>query len=121
MADSMDNILHPGAGEVRDPEFPDAPDGWTRDAAVVRAGKDGLTPTDDLWEAVRALQAYFSKNEHNINVRELHDALNEKFHQRGGIKYLYKLFPGGPVAQGCRIAGLDAPAGSHDPSFGSVQ
>jgi hypothetical protein len=27
--------------------------------------------------------------------------------------------PGGPVAQGCRIAGLTAPAGVTDKSFGS--
>ena len=56
-----------------------------------------------------------------IKVRELLDALDEKFHGKGGLKYLYSLFPGGPVAQGCRIAGLQAPAGSTDMGFGSVQ
>lgn len=121
MTDSMDDVLHPAHGEVRDPEFPYAPDGWTRDAAVIRAGKDGLTPSDDLWEVLRALQEYFAKNEYHVNVRELHDALDEKFHHKGGIKFLYKLLPGGPVAQGCRLAGLDPPPGSTDPSFGSVQ
>ena len=30
------------------------------------------------------------------------------------------LFPGGPVAQGCRLAGLKAPAGAVDRGFGSV-
>ncbi|MDH5470718.1 MAG: TusE/DsrC/DsvC family sulfur relay protein, partial [Gammaproteobacteria bacterium] len=29
--------------------------------------------------------------------------------------------PGGPIAQGCRIAGLVPPAGSKDSGFGSVQ
>jgi tRNA 2-thiouridine synthesizing protein E len=53
-------------------------------------------------------------------MRELHDALDENFHGKGGLKYLYQLFPGGPVAQGCRIAGLKAPAGATDKSFGSV-
>jgi tRNA 2-thiouridine synthesizing protein E len=56
-----------------------------------------------------------------MNMRELHDALDEKFHPQGGMKYLYKLFPGGPVAQGCRLAGIDVPAGAVDKSFGSVQ
>lgn len=121
MTESMDDILHPGDEQVRDPEFPYAPDGWTRNAALKQVGEEGLMPSDDLWEAVRALQEYFSKNEHNVNVRELHDALDEKFHNQGGIKFLYKLLPGGPVAQGCRLAGLDPPPGSSDPSFGSVQ
>jgi tRNA 2-thiouridine synthesizing protein E len=30
------------------------------------------------------------------------------------------LFPGGPLAQGCRLAGLEPPAGAFDPSYGSV-
>jgi tRNA 2-thiouridine synthesizing protein E len=121
MTDTMDDILHPGDDAARDPEFPHAPDGWSRDAAVVWAGEDGLTPSDDLWAAVRALQEYFSKNEYNVNMRALHDALDEKFHHKGGMKFLYKLLPGGPVAQGCRIAGLEPPPGSKDLSFGSVQ
>ena len=54
-------------------------------------------------------------------MRELHDALDEHFHAKGGMKFLYTVLPGGPVAQGCRLAGLTPPAGSVDPSFGSVQ
>ena len=54
------------------------------------------------------------------NRRELVDAMNERFHARGGNRYLYLLFPGGPVAQGCEIAGLRVPSGSVDKSFGSV-
>jgi tRNA 2-thiouridine synthesizing protein E len=70
---------------------------------------------------VRALQEYFARHEAvAINLRELHDALDEKFHLQGGIKHLYRLFPGGPVAQGCRIAGPKAPAGAIDKGFGSV-
>ena len=66
------------------------------------------------------LQGYFAAHE-RPNVRELHDALDESFHARGGLRYLYTLFPGGPVAQGCRFAGLKAPSGAADKSFGSVQ
>ena len=69
---------------------------------------------------MRALQEYFARNE-VVNVRVLHDALDEKFHVKGGMKVLYEMFPGGPVAQGCRLAGLEAPAGAVDKSFGSVQ
>jgi tRNA 2-thiouridine synthesizing protein E len=119
MTESMNDIMHPRAG---DPGFPNAPGDWTQsDAAAVAAG-EGLDVGADHWEAVRALQEYYSRHDQQgINARELHDALDEKFHDQGGIKFLYTLFPGGPIAQGCRLAGLEAPAGSADSSFGSVQ
>jgi tRNA 2-thiouridine synthesizing protein E len=70
---------------------------------------------------LRALQEYFARHDPtDVNLRELHDALDEKFHSQGGIRQLYLLFPGGPVAQGCRLAGLNAPAGAVDKGFGSV-
>lgn len=105
------------------PGFPHAPEGWTPEEAEQAAQADGIRPEEAHWEAVRALQEYFARHEERpgINSRELHDALEEHFHNKGGMKFLYQLFPGGPVSQGCRLAGLDAPAGSTDPGFGSVQ
>ena len=120
MAESMNDVMHPGVASQRDPEFPHAPEGWTRADGEDAARAEGVVLAGDGWEVVRALQEYFAKSE-TPHVRELHDALDEKFHAKGGIKYLYQLLPGGPVAQGCRMAGLEAPAGSTDPSFGSVQ
>jgi len=77
--------------------------------------------SEDHWEAIRALQSFFARHEDtSINLRELHDALDEKFHQKGGIKYLYTIFPGGPVNQACKIAGITPPPGSANLSFGSV-
>jgi tRNA 2-thiouridine synthesizing protein E len=70
---------------------------------------------------VRALQEYFARHEfRGHNMREAHDALDERFHARGGMKYLYQLFPAGPVAQGCRVAGLPVPFLAVDRGFGSV-
>jgi tRNA 2-thiouridine synthesizing protein E len=119
MAETMSEILNPGA-RTQDPEFPQAPGDWTRAVAEAAAQADGVQLTADHWAAIRALQGYFASHE-RPNVRELHDALEESFHLKGGLKYLYELFPGGPVAQGCRFAGLQAPAGASDKSFGSVQ
>lgn len=102
--------------------FPDAPPGWTTEEAREIADADGLYLSEPHWEVVRALQSYFARHEGagGINLRELHDALEERFHGTGGLRALYRLFPGGPVAQGCRIAGLKPPAHSQDSSFGSV-
>ncbi len=105
------------------PGFPHAPADWSVTEAEQTAAAEGLQPGDGLWEAVRALQEFFARHEDGprFSARELHDALDEKFHERGGMKYLYRLLPGGPIAQGCRLAGLEPPAGSVDPGFGSVQ
>jgi len=98
-----------------------APADWSESEAREWGESQGLDMDDDHWEVVYALQEYCSRHEcSKYSVRELHDALDEKFHEKGGYKYLYKLFPGGPIAQGCRLAGLEPPAGSVDLGFGSV-
>lgn len=85
------------------------------------ARQEQLELGPDHWEVLNALQEYFARQEGAaIRRRALHDALEEKFHHKGGLRYLYMLFPGGPVAQGCRLAGLEPPAGAFDPSYGSV-
>lgn len=118
----IDSILQAAQDEsAADPNFPHAPEGWTVEEAYKLARQDGLAVTEGHWEVVRALQEYFAKHaEPAIHVRALHDALHEKFYHKGGIKYLYRLLPGGPVAQGCRLAGLKPPAGAIDKGFGSV-
>jgi len=121
MPSLMDEIVGGGKPPAPDPRFPHAPEGWTPARAAETARSEGLELGDGHWEAVRALQEYYARHEaHTVQLRGLHDALGEKFHRLGGLRYLYTLFPGGPVAQGCRIAGLTAPAGATDRGFGSV-
>ena len=121
MTSLIDEIRAGGNSAAPDPAFPHAPEGWTRARALQSAKQEGLELGDGHWTALRALQEYFARHEPTaINLRELHDALDEKFHPQGGIRHLYLLFPGGPVAQGCRLAGLKAPAGATDRGFGSV-
>lgn len=98
-----------------------APVDWTPDLASERARAEHLDLGQAHWEVMRALQEYYARNRDGaIVLRALKDALEEKFHHQGGMKFLYTLFPGGPVAQGCRLAGLKAPAGAVDAGFGSV-
>jgi TusE/DsrC/DsvC family sulfur relay protein len=113
--------LRGGKGAIN-PDFPNAPEGWTQEEAVSKAAEDGLSAGSGHWDLVRALQEFYSRHdEARINSRELHDALEERFHSNGGMKYLYELFPGGPVTQGCHLAGLEPPGGGADTGFGSVQ
>lgn len=104
------------------PEFPHAPENWRPGDAERLAADESLELGPDHWQLLRCLQEYFSRHEDsNVNIRQLKDALEEAFHHKGGIRYLHRLFPGGPVAQGCRLAGLPVPPGAVDKSFGSVQ
>ncbi len=104
------------------PDFPYAPLEWTQEDALKAARSEGLQLTAAHWEAIRSLQNYYAHHDDEtaINLRDLHDALDEHFHLQGGLKHLYTLFPGGPIAQGCRLAGLKAPFMANDSSFGSV-
>jgi len=99
--------------------FPNAPKDRDIKTAEEIAEQDDLQLTDDHWEVISALQEYYKKVEFP-KLRQVKDALEEKFHSRGGMKYLYKIIPGGPVAEGCRLAGLEVPAGAIDKSFGSA-
>ncbi|MBL4711066.1 MAG: TusE/DsrC/DsvC family sulfur relay protein [Gammaproteobacteria bacterium] len=99
--------------------FPNAPKEWNINTAENTAITEGVQLNDDHWDLIRALQEYFHKVEFP-RMRQLKDALDEKFHSRGGMKYLYQILPGGPVTTGCRLAGLQIPAGAVDKSFGSV-
>ncbi|MBX3589929.1 MAG: TusE/DsrC/DsvC family sulfur relay protein [Burkholderiaceae bacterium] len=118
---SIQQAFQPIEREPAAPGFPHAPPDWTRETALKIAQQEHLTLGDDHWAVVRGLQEFFARHEDGVtNLRELHDALEEKFHHKGGVKYLYTLLPGGPIAQGCRLAGLEPPAGAVDRGFGSV-
>lgn len=99
--------------------YPQAPDGWDIDVMRSIANGEGLEITDEHMELVHCLQEYYTRNEHP-KLRGVCDALEEHFHAQGGMKHLYHILPGGPIAQGCRLSGLDVPPGSVDYSFGSV-
>ncbi|MEW6119474.1 MAG: TusE/DsrC/DsvC family sulfur relay protein [Pseudomonadota bacterium] len=116
------DINHHLREPATDPVFPYAPPDWTKAEAIKAARAEGVELTEAHWEAIRALQIYYAQHDDagTINLRELHDALDEHFHPQGGLKYLYTLFPAGPVAQSCRFAGLKAPFIATDASFGSV-
>jgi len=119
---TMEEILHPGSDASNNyPDYPHAPRGWHPQDAAAQAMEEGILMGKDHLETIRALQEFYDRHhDRPVNLRELHDALEERFHRQGGLRFLYELFPGGPVAQGCRLAGLKAPPGAKDTSYGSV-
>lgn len=96
-------------------DFPHAPSNWSVKDVEEGARQRGLTLTETQWRVVRALQALYARNaEPVINMHDLYDALDEDFHREGGIRYLYTLFPNGPLAQSCLLASLTLPVSAQD-------
>jgi tRNA 2-thiouridine synthesizing protein E len=115
---TMHEIMHPGSTES-DASFANAPAGWTKADAEAVARSEGLTLVDDHWETIRVIQSVHAEDQ-SMPLRMVHDALDVRFGDKGGIRYLYSILPGGPVTQGSRLAGLLPPLGSTDRSFGTV-
>ena len=116
----MKAILAPNEQEERDKSFQHAPRGWSPAFATKQAAEEGLDLTDDHWEVIRVLQACYAEDV-EPPARRLAEALEARFDDKGGRKHLFQILPGGPIAQGCRLAGLVPPPGSTDESFGSVR
>jgi TusE/DsrC/DsvC family sulfur relay protein len=119
MSDVMTFIVNPEAAETD-------PDGrlvslgeWSEAIARQKAAEEGIELTDKHWEVIRFLREHYKRNDVRT-ARALLDSVAEKFEAEGGRKYLYRLFPQGPVTQGCKIAGLPTPDGSQDRSFGTT-
>jgi len=93
--------------------------GWTREQAVEMAKADGIALGDDHWAVIELLRTTFLERGPASSARELASLLDGAFTKQGGSKYLYQLFPAGPVSQGSRLAGVPVPHDAQQPSFGS--
>lgn len=91
---------------------------WDRDVATTLARDMGIELSDRHWELVAFLRHHYEAFGSIDYSRDLSGMLDQRFHEQGGLRYLYTLFPGGPITQGCRAAGLPALKDSSDPSFG---
>ena len=91
---------------------------WNESIGQTLAQQEGVEMSDAHWEVVRFLRNYYMKHG-RLPARKITEALDSAYAAKGGRKYLYQLFPKGPVTQASRIAGLPIPQQSVDPSFGS--
>ena len=93
---------------------------WDESLAEELAAQEGIELSSDHWQVIHFLRSHHIKHGLVGNARELTRVLSDRFAEQGGNRYLFKLFPNGPVIQASRIAGLPIPTSSIDPSFGSV-
>jgi tRNA 2-thiouridine synthesizing protein E len=85
------------------------------------AEKEGVTLTSEHLGVVECLRDYYLEFGHAEKGRDLEEMLDEIFAGHGGRKFLWYLFPNGPVTQGMRIAGLPVPPHTGDKGFGTVR
>jgi len=103
------------AGTTATPE-----DGWSESMAQRIATKSGIQLSEAHWEVIRYVRDYYLERGFVRRSRELSSALNVRFREQGGKKYLYRLFHGGPVLKACRLGGVPLPENCVDPSFGTA-
>lgn len=85
---------------------------WTEQIASAMAETDGIELTENHWEVLRLLQAYYAEYQIAPNVRVLTKQIGKRLGKdKGNSLYLYELFPRGPALQACRYAGLPRPTG----------
>jgi tRNA 2-thiouridine synthesizing protein E len=94
---------------------------WSPLTAKRLAEAEGIFLTDEHWAIINFLRERYREHGNAKNARELLGELEENVSDGHGRRGLYELFPGGPVSQASRIAGLPLPPYSSDPSFGSVE
>ncbi|MDH5765379.1 MAG: TusE/DsrC/DsvC family sulfur relay protein [Gammaproteobacteria bacterium] len=95
-------------------------DSWSEDIARQYASEDNMELNEEHLEVLHYLRKFYDKNGREFNARIMLNALEFEFGQWEGKRRLYQLFPKGPVAQGCKYAGIPLPPNCNDLSFGSV-
>ena len=85
------------------------------------ADKEGISLSNEHLGVIECLRDYYLEFGEAEKGRDIEDMLDEVFDGHGGRKYLWTLFPGGPVTQGMRIAGLPVPPHTGDKGFGTVR
>ncbi len=83
------------------------------------AAQEGIGElTDAHWHVIYMLRNLYRENGRAANARDVMHMLEQDFVDEGGGRFLYELFPKGPVSQGSRLAGVPPPRHASDPSFG---
>lgn len=92
---------------------------WSPLTVTQMARDEGIDElTEAHWHVIYTLRNLYRQNGRAANVREVMHVLEQDFVEEGGRRFLYELFPKGPVTQASRLAGIPAPPNSSDPSFG---
>ncbi len=83
---------------------------WNEEVALFIAGEEGLDLTPEHWEILFLLRQFNETYRHLPTMRGFVNYVKQELGEdKAKSPYLYKLFPDGPVKQGCKISGLPKP------------
>lgn len=83
---------------------------WSPAVAEAMAAEDGIKLQAEHWEIIEFCRAYYAEYGLIPIMRILARAIARRLGEdKGKTRYLYRLFPQGPVRQASRYAGLPKP------------
>lgn len=120
MLDINDDVINSEALRRFDPQGPMHDlEHWSPLTVRRLAREEGIGELSEAhWHVIYALRMHYMEKGPAASAREVIHMLEADFVEEGGRRFLYELFPNGPVSQGSRLAGVPAPPYSSDPSFG---
>ncbi len=89
-----------------------------REQIAERAKAKGIELSDDHWKVIDFVRMVWAQSDTTPHARDVAEKLYEEFADKGGSKYLYKLFPEGPVTTAAELADIEPPLNAKNPSFG---
>jgi tRNA 2-thiouridine synthesizing protein E len=83
---------------------------WSAQVGVALARAAGIELTAAHWEIILFMREYYHRFNHLPNNRVFVKAVRKELgEEKGNTRYLYGLFPDGPLKFACRIGGLPKP------------
>ena len=82
---------------------------WNRDVAKQLAAGDQIILTPEHWSLIQAVQQIFDETGDTPPMRLLIKVLREKIDESIDSRFLYRLYPDGPVRLASKHAGLPKP------------
>ncbi len=86
------------------------PDQWNDEVATELAKRADIALTDDHWNVINFMRAYYNENQIAADARHVIKHLSSSFGGDARNK-LFELFPYGYVGQACKISGMKRPRG----------
>ena len=84
-----------------------------------KADELGLTLGEQQWDVINFVMDFYEICDDCENARKLADIMQEEYAEQGGRKYLYQLFPNGPLSTIHELVDLPNLRNEADKSFGT--